>query len=354
MSNKIVNNVKKIVVLRANALGDFVVTLPAFNALRQTYPTAEIVLLGKPWHKEYLIPNRSPINRVIVVPAIKGLRDEDYEDSENDIELFYKTIVAENFDIAIHFQGEGKSANPFLNRLGARLTVGMSGKGLQSLDRHISFIYYQSEVLRYLEIVSLIGAYTKDYEPHLTVFGNEIEKVKEVIPNDFIVIHPAAADVRRMWSTGKFAQVADYLSQKGFNIVITGTQAEKKIATQVITQMQTKAINLVGKLTLAQLSAVLSLSTAVIANDTGPLHLARAVGTKTLGLYWGPNLLNWGPLTRNKHRAAISWEITCPHCGIKPVNPWPFEPQLKNCTHRVSFIDSITTDTVISTIEELL
>ena len=70
------NNIQKIAILRANALGDFIVTLPAVNALRNAYPNAEIVLLGKPWHKKYLSKGRSPIDRVIVVPVKKGIRNE--------------------------------------------------------------------------------------------------------------------------------------------------------------------------------------------------------------------------------------------------------------------------------------
>ena len=69
-------NIKKIAILRANALGDFLVTLPAIDAIRAAYPNAEIVLLGKPWHKEFLIKGRCVIDRVIVVPPLKGIRDE--------------------------------------------------------------------------------------------------------------------------------------------------------------------------------------------------------------------------------------------------------------------------------------
>jgi len=65
-------NIQKIAVLRANALGDFIVTLPALHAIRKAYPNAELVLLGRPWHKEFLVPQRSPVDRVLVVKQQAG------------------------------------------------------------------------------------------------------------------------------------------------------------------------------------------------------------------------------------------------------------------------------------------
>ncbi len=113
----VLNNVEKIAVLRANALGDFIVTLPAFKAIRNTYPDAEIVLLGKPWHKAFLVEGRSPINRVIVVPVKKGIRNEvDQVEKAAETEQFFEEMQQERFDLAISFQGNGNSANPFIKR----------------------------------------------------------------------------------------------------------------------------------------------------------------------------------------------------------------------------------------------
>ena len=64
----LIPDVHKIAVLRCNALGDFIFTLPALDALRAAYPHAEIVLLGKPWHAEWLATRPSPIDRVVAVP----------------------------------------------------------------------------------------------------------------------------------------------------------------------------------------------------------------------------------------------------------------------------------------------
>ena len=70
-------DVRRIAVLRANALGDFIFTLPALDALRCAYPSAEIVLLGAPWHAKLWRDRPGPVDRVLVVPPAPGIRTPD-------------------------------------------------------------------------------------------------------------------------------------------------------------------------------------------------------------------------------------------------------------------------------------
>ncbi len=70
-----VPNIGKIAVLRASALGDFIFALPALEALRVAYPQAEIVLLAKKWHADFLANRPGPVDRVVVVPISKGVNE---------------------------------------------------------------------------------------------------------------------------------------------------------------------------------------------------------------------------------------------------------------------------------------
>ena len=93
MESLIVESVKKITILRANALGDFIVTLPAIKAIKAAYAKAEIVLLGKPWHKEFLKHDWTPVDRVIVMPLSKGIREEyDRIEEEQELKSFFSDI----------------------------------------------------------------------------------------------------------------------------------------------------------------------------------------------------------------------------------------------------------------------
>src|SRR4051812_24681762 len=146
-------NIQKIAILRANALGDFIVTLPALQAIRECYPETEIVLLGRPWHCEYLVHGRSPVDRVIVVPVRKGIRSEPGQvEDETELAAFIREMQDEHFDIVINMQGNGISANPFIKLFKAKLTVGLVCEQSEKLDRAIDYYYYQNEAVRFLEV----------------------------------------------------------------------------------------------------------------------------------------------------------------------------------------------------------
>ena len=82
--------IKKIAVLRANALGDFIFILPALQALKDSFPDVEIVLLGKKWHDEYLTGRPSNVDRVVVVPPYPGVGAAyDYEVNEEELNRFF-------------------------------------------------------------------------------------------------------------------------------------------------------------------------------------------------------------------------------------------------------------------------
>ena len=351
-------NIKKIAILRANALGDFLVTLPAIDAIRAKYFDAEIVLLGSPWHKKFLIPGRTTVDRVIIVPVMNGIRNEKDESGNiEEQENFFEEIQKEYFDVVIHFQGNGISANSFINRLNAALTVGLTTENAQPINRAIPFYYYQNEVLRYLEVAKLIGAQTDFSESQINVLEEDEKEIKGLLNfldnKPFVVLNPFAIDIRRTWPPENYAPLADWLKEKNFEVVFTGSKEDSEGVESIISKMKHKAINSCGTVSLGGLTAILKHARLVIAADTGPLHLARAVNTPTVGIYWAPNLINWGPLSRSIHRPVISWKMACPFCGIIPNDPYPFEPQ-NECKHEVSFVKDITVDAVIEAAEKLL
>ncbi|MBC8033028.1 MAG: glycosyltransferase family 9 protein [Chitinophagaceae bacterium] len=132
-----------------------------------------------------------------------------------------------------------------------------------------------------------------------------------------------------------------------------GAPADRNSVDAIISEMTQPAINLCGKISLGGLAALISAARLVIGPDTGPLHLARAVSTPTVGMYWAPNLINWGPLTRKLHVPLISWNLPCPLCGIIPNEPYPFEPT-GNCSHAVSFVRDIHVEEVLRAVENIL
>lgn len=350
-------NIKKIAVLRANALGDFIFALPALQAIKQTYPEAEITLLGRKWHKDFLSTRPSPVDSVYVLPPIKGVSMPDIFEDENpqDIRKCIEELRKENFDLAVQIHGGGRFSNKFINQLGTDLTVGLATPDAEHLDLTVPYVYYQSEILRYLEVVRQIGATTSDLLPHIAVTENDNQDALPYLPHSpFIVLHPGASDLRRRWEALNFAKVGDYFVNQGYKIVITGSEKEKAITGEVISLMEQPAHDLTGQLSLGGLSALLSKARLVIANDTGPLHLANAVGSKTVGIFWCGNMINGDPMNRMKHRPAISWIIHCPLCAEDIASGYPMEREPGHCQHDVSFVNKVSIEDVIQLSEELL
>jgi ADP-heptose:LPS heptosyltransferase len=191
-----VPNIHKIAVLRANALGDFIFALPALEALRVAYPEAEIVLLAKKWHANFLANRPGPVDRVVVVPVSKGVNEEPgLVENVAEQEQFFKAMTQERFDLAIQLHGGGHYSNPFLLRLGARMTVGLKTPDAVPLDRWVPYIYFQPEIIRYLEVVSLIGAKATMLEPCISVIEEDLVEARRVVPEQekpLVALHPGA------------------------------------------------------------------------------------------------------------------------------------------------------------------
>ncbi len=111
------------------------------------------------------------------------------------------------------------------------------------------------------------------------------------------VISPAASKAERNWLVERYADIADHLTERGFQVVICGgpTVMEKQLASNIISLSKSDLLNLVGKTSLKQLLAVLKLAHLVIAPDTGPAHMAVTVGTPVIGLYAHSNPHRTGP-----------------------------------------------------------
>ncbi|MCR6640576.1 MAG: glycosyltransferase family 9 protein [Sporocytophaga sp.] len=359
-------DVKKIGILRANALGDFIVTLTAIQSLSHFFPDAEIVLFGKEWHKFFLEETddnglmRTCINRVIVIPVMNGLREEPgISENPGEIEQFFKSLQHESFDLAISFHGKGNAAIPFLTRLNAKYTIGLSCEESEQPESSLNFYYYQSEVVRYLEVASLTGAPLLLEPPRIKLFQNDYSEVHRYLESNnikgkFIAIHTCGKDIRRMWTKEKFSALSKCLIQSGFVVVLTGSREDRAYNVEIVKMSGNVIFDSSGLFSIGGLAAFYNLSSLVISVDTGALHVAIAAQAKTVGLYWAPNLINWAPLTREKHRPVIGWEIKCCVCGIAPVNPYPFEPHGENCQHQHSFIESISVEEVYNAAMALL
>lgn len=345
----LLSDVHRIAVLRANGIGDLIFALPALAALRNAYPSAHIVLLAAPWHKELLAGRPGPIDEVVAVPPGIGVREATDDEATESPERFFSRMRARRFDLALQMHGGGRHSNPFVARLAARSTAGLRARGAQALDLNLPYDYYQAEVLRLLEVVSLVGAGPVALEPRLQVTEADLTEAYAALPSDggpFAVLNPGASDPRRRWPTEKFAAVGDALAAAGADVVIIGGSNDRELARALANSMTRPARDLSGRVGLRGLAGVLSRSSLMVSNDSGPLHLGAAVGAPTVGIYWCGNLINAGPLFRGRHRPQISWRLDCPLCGVDCTR--------SGCSHDASFVADVPEEEVIAAAFDLI
>jgi heptosyltransferase I len=112
-----------------------------------------------------------------------------------------------------------------------------------------------------------------------------------------LMISPCSSHVRRNWYPDRYAAVADHAANRGWRVVLCGGRSELERSTTdaILAAMRAPALDLVGKDTLKQLPALLERADLVVTPDSGPMHIANAMGTKVLGLHAASNPLRSGP-----------------------------------------------------------
>jgi ADP-heptose:LPS heptosyltransferase len=354
------SGVKKIAILRALVLGDLIFALPALDALHNTYPEAEIVYLGRLWHEKFLAGRVPGIQRVIgFPPAAQSYQDLGFLIDPEAASQIFPRLQAEQFDLAIQMQGGGYNANPFIQRLGARTSLGTRERGALAPDRWLRYQYHQHEVIRLLDLVALVGARTENIHPHMRLLPDDAAAAApflQRIRRPFAVIHSGARDIRRCWPVEQFAQAADLIRQNlGLEIVLTGTSEVDDQKAQTIAQrMQGRATNLSGKLSLPALAGLLSQAEIMVSNDTGPFHMALALGTRAIGLFWVEYLIKSLPLRRDIFTPLVAWERICPLCGSFMTHYEVVSCDPRACMHETSFLTSIQPEEVLEAAVELL
>jgi ADP-heptose:LPS heptosyltransferase len=341
VSDALVPGVSRIAVLRANGLGDLLFAVPALDALRAAYPTAEIVLLARAWHAEFAPGRIEAVDRVVVVPVAHGIwAPPGHRDDQDELDRFFAAMAEESFDLALQLHGGGRHSNPFVRRLGARFTAGLRTPDSEPLDRWVPYVYYQSEIFRLLEVVATVGAVPRRLEPRLAVLDRDRGEVDERLGDraPLAALHPGATDGRRRWPAERFAAVGDALASAGAHVVVTGAGEEAGLVDEVVAAMSAGATPLAGVLSTGGLAGVLSRCRVLVSNDSGPLHLAAATGAGTVGIFWCGNLINAGPITRGRHRPAISWRLDCPVCGTNCITG--------SCPHSESFVADVPLEEV--------
>lgn len=351
--HSVVPDVRRIAVLRATGVGDFLMILPALQAVRRAYPGARLTLLGDDWLPELLRGRPGPWDEIVVVPKFPGLRGMPPDAEPADDLAAFVDEHAGRYDLVLQLHGGGATSNRFVRLLRPRVSAGARAPGAPPLDRSIGYLRGRHELLRWLEAVALVGAAgpaaLDELRPTLPVTAGDLAEADGALrtTGPFAAIHAGARDPRRCWPAENFARLAQRLHEGlGLAPVLVGGPEDIEQSAQVRARCDIELEDLTGRLSLPGTLGLLRRSTLFAGNDSGVRHLAVAVGTPTVGLFWIGNVPTFGPLVGTSDEILIAGRVNCPVCG---------EPQIDTrCPHDVSFLGEITVDAVYDAAASLL
>jgi len=268
------DNIKKILVIRNDRFGEFLLNIPAIRALKVIYPQAKISLAVSP-----------------VVYELAGAVECADEVVVWD-EQFRRGLRKQKFDACV-ILNPTKEAHWACFWAGIPVRVGYGRKWGFLLTHRLQDTKHlgdRHEVDCNLELVSLIGAKTLDKTIKVKVDGNLFP---EFAGEEIVAIHPFTSDPVKQWPIERFKNLVLRIRRElGLGVVIVGLS-------QDIFDMGDGVVNMVNKTSLIELAALLKRCSLLVSCDSGPMHLAAAVGTPVVALFRndlpGKTAKRWGP-----------------------------------------------------------
>jgi ADP-heptose:LPS heptosyltransferase len=313
-------SVSRIVVFRALQLGDMLCAVPALRALRSAYPSARITLVGLPWARKLVDRYPRYIDELVEFPGYPGLPER--EPQHDALPAFLRELRERDADLAIQLHGSGEITNSLVARFGARSCAGFHGPS-SSLRADGTFIPWPSngyEAQRLLTLMPALGIETCGDHLEFPVREDDEAELRELArtggwsltPSWYVCIHPGARKPSKRWPPDRFALVADALVERGLQVVLTGTSAERELTGAVAAAMRHPVVDAAGPMSLGALAALLRDARFVVCNDTGVSHLAAALRVPSVVVFLSADPDRWAPLDESVHRALYDAESCVP------------------------------------------
>jgi len=292
-------NPSAICLLRLSALGDVSHVIPLLHTLQRALPQTALhwiidqtgyrLLEGLPGVRFHVYDKKTGVR------GVRALRGE---------------FPPDGFDALLHMQ-VALRANVLSAFVPARCRIGYDRA--RAKDLHGLFINQRIAAAAQQHVLDAIGSFCQPLgveQTHVTwdfaTPAQAHEWANAQWENDgrnVLMISPCSSHVRRNWYAERYAAVADHAAARGWRIVLCGGRSalERSTTDAIIAAMQHPALDLVGKDTLKQLPALLARADLLLTPDSGPMHIANAVGTAVLGLHAASNPERSGPYSNRRY-----------------------------------------------------
>ena len=310
------SKLKRLLVVRTDRIGDVVLSTPVFQEIKKKYPEiylavlvskeAEAVVTGNPWIDQVMVYDKTGRE--------KGWR--------SNIRFIFK-LRRQKFDAVIHL-------NP-TRRI--HLLTWFSGIGVRigyDLKNRFALTHFLPETKQYgdrheadcnFDLLTWIQVpRPSEFHLYFPLKEQDEARLRQIFPErsrSYFVFHPSASCQSKIWPPERFAELADELARKnGMLPVIIGEGMGQTHARQMETAMKEPAVNLAGRLTLGMLAWLLKNAKLVISNDSGPVHVASAVGTPVISIFGrnrvGLNPNRWRPISKSS--SYVQKDVGCVEC----------------------------------------
>ena len=328
---------KKILIIKPSALGDIVHSLPFLAAVHARYPDAEIhwvvarglhqFLEGHPLISKLWIMDKEDWKKISRLPR-----------SLLEIIRFGRALRRENFDISVDLSGLLRSGlTTWFAGAGERL-------GFSDSDEGSSFFYNRKieggeaihAIDRYLKLARLMDCRIFGIEYPMPPLP-ETTPILEQLPGEFCIMAPSAGKEANRWPAERFGQLAATLP---LSTIVISCQADAAVAEAVVQASEGQAVSIAGKTGLKELVALIGRAKCMICNDTGPMHIAAALGVPVFALFGPANPVRTGPY--GEIHTIIRRDMECAPC-------YRWQP----CKHWRCMLD-LTVDEVAEVVGEVL
>lgn len=322
------HEVKNILIVKLSSIGDVVHSLPFLEVIKGRFPHARIDWLVEEASTQILKDH--PAIDGLIVSRRKAWQKNIFKGLGclsvlSEAIRFLGEVRERRYDIVVDLQGLFRSGILVGLSRGVR-KIGMvgarEGGGLFLNEKPVPVDYEQHAVDRYLEVAEYLGCDITAWKGNIPVLDADKEMINKWLHSSgsaekpLIAINPMARWKTKLWETESFAALADRLCEElSCQIVFTGSVQDRAVIEEISEMMRERPTNLAGRTTLKELAYLYSVCDVLITTDTGPMHIAAAMGCRVIALFGPTDPLRTGPYGREHH--VIRTDMECSPCFKK-------------------------------------
>lgn len=315
------SKIHRILIRATNWVGDAVMSMPAFEAVRENFPKSHIAVLARPWVAP-LYESHPAANEVISYTRGYG-----YWKDFSEFLRVIRFVRSLRFEMAVLFQNAIEAA--LIARLaGIKIRIGYNTDGRGFLLSHS--VVRGKEVLKlhqveyYLTVLRALGWDAPTKDPGLRASPESVTRARSLLSSrgiqdhDLVVgLSPGAAyGPAKRWPVERFAAIGDRaIRDWGAKVVVIGTEKEKALGETLISATAPGAVNFCGMTGIGDALALIKRCRLFVSNDSGLMHVAAALKVPTVAIFGSTDSVATGP--RGKNARVVKQDLECSPC-LKP------------------------------------